>query len=97
MIDGTYNVQVDTPLGPKSGTLTMHTDGGTLTGSLALGGQSGEFSDGTVDGTEFRISGKQRVLMMPLDYQITGRVDGDTVSATAATNMGDMKLTGTRA
>lgn len=96
MIDGTYSIQVDTPLGRKDGTLTLRTDGAALSGSLTLAGQSGDFSDGTADGDAFAVSGKQKIMFMTLDYRITGRVDGDAITATADTNMGQMQMTGQR-
>ena len=51
-VDGTWNVTMQTPMGAQAGTLTFHTDGGTLTGEM--GGAQGDLAleDGTCDGNE---------------------------------------------
>ena len=49
-VDGTWNVTMQTPMGAQAGTLTLATDGGTLTGQM--GGPQGtlDLEDGTCDG-----------------------------------------------
>ena len=38
MIDGTFEITAETPMGPKTGTAVLHTEGETLTGIMsALG------------------------------------------------------------
>ena len=45
--DGTWNVTMKTPMGDQAGTLTLATDGGTLTGSMSGPQGSTEIEDGT--------------------------------------------------
>ena len=48
--DGTWNTVMNTPMGAQNGTMTLATDGGTLTGTLKGPQGEIELKDGTVDG-----------------------------------------------
>ena len=48
-INGTYNVTIQTPMGPQSGLVTFRTEGNVLHGDAQVAGGGGKFT-GTVDG-----------------------------------------------
>ena len=50
MVDGTYQVRMRTPLGVKNGELILHSNDGTLNGSLVVMGKKNIFEPGTTDG-----------------------------------------------
>ena len=51
MVDGTYQVRMRTPLGVKNGELILHSNDGTLNGSLVVMGKKNIFEPG-VNGDE---------------------------------------------
>ncbi len=53
MVDGTYQVRMRTPLGVKNGELILHSNDGTLNGSLVVMGKKNIFEPGTTDGKNF--------------------------------------------
>lgn len=95
--DGTWNITMDSPMGAQQATLTLVTDGGSLSGKLA--GPQGEmaFDGGTVDGDNlaWTIAIEQP---MPMQIETTATVDGDNLTGEAKLgSFGTAKLTGTRA
>ena len=48
-INGKYNITIDTPMGPQSGSVTFRTEDKVLHGESQVAGGSGTFT-GTVDG-----------------------------------------------
>ncbi len=84
-IDGTYKLSVNTPMGSQEVTLTLKTDGGTLSGSSVSSMGSQDFSGGTVDGDSFAFSMNINGPMGQMDLDFKGKVDGDELS-------GDVKL-----
>jgi hypothetical protein len=77
--DGTWNTTMNTPMGAQNGTMTLATDGGSLTGKLS--GPQGELDlqDGTVDGNSLTWKADITTPMaMTLEFQAT--VDGDNMS-----------------
>ena len=80
-VDGTYNIEVQTPMGNQPGKLTLKTDGDSLSGSF-YSGMAGEqaFSGGTVTGDDatWSISVSGPMGQMKLDFKVT--VTGDEIS-----------------
>ncbi len=77
--DGTWNTTMNTPMGAQNGTMTLATDGGSLSGKLS--GPQGELDlqDGTVDGNNLTWKADITTPMaMTLEFQAT--VDGDNMS-----------------
>ena len=98
-VDGTYNVEVNTPMGTQSMKLTLKADGDALSGSVdsAMGGLR-EFSGGTVNGDEvawgMEISGPMG--NMKLEYK--GKVTGDEIAGEVkAGDLGTFAFKGSRA
>jgi hypothetical protein len=51
-VDGVYQVEIKSPMGPMAGTITLRTEAGSLSGSVAGQMGGGDFSGGTVNGDE---------------------------------------------
>lgn len=96
-IVGVWNIEVDTPVGHKTGQVTADwNDAGVLVGTLTLFGNTTPFNDGTFDGTKFSFSGKLKMSIFKIAYQASGTLRGDNVTAVAQTKFGDMPITGKR-
>jgi hypothetical protein len=95
-VDGTWAVTMTTPMGAQAITLTLASDGGTLTGDMKSPQGNMELSDGTVDGD----SVAWKVAMtspMPMTLTFTGAVDGDKISGNAELgSFGNAPFEGTR-
>jgi hypothetical protein len=81
-VDGTWNVTMQTPMGAQAGTLTLASDGGTLTGTMSGPQGSLDLEEGTVDGN----TASWVVNMtspMPIKVEASAAVDGDTITGEA--------------
>lgn len=85
-IDGTYNVTIHTPRGPRVGTVELAAAGVVLSGTINMsdpdGGNKGErsFSDGKVEGDSLEFVVTANGPMGPMDLTWRVKVDGDTMS-----------------
>ena len=97
-VDGTYNIEIDTPMGKQESKLTLKTDGDAVSGSMDTPMGTLEFSGGKVSGDnvswESEISGPMG--SMKLEYNLT--VSGDDISGEVkAGDFGSSPLKGKRA
>ena len=77
--DGSWNITTNSPMGSQEGTLSLATDGGTLTGTMS--GPTGdiEIQDGTADGDS--LTWKAEVTSpMAITLEVEATVDGDAIS-----------------
>ena len=95
--DGTWNTTMNTPMGAQNGTLTLATEGGTLTGKLSGPQGDIDLTDGTVDGDA--LTWKAAITApMPMTLEFAATVDGDSISGNVKLGaFGDATFTGTRA
>ena len=95
--DGTWNTTINTPMGAQQGTLTLSTDGGSLTGKMAGAQGEMEIKDGTVDGETLTWKADMTSPMaMTLEFSAT--VSGDEISGSVKLGaFGDATFSGTRA
>ena len=96
-VDGTWDITTDTPMGAQKGTLSLATDGGTLTGKMSGAQGEIEIEDGTVDGDD--ISYKFSITSpMAITIEVTASIDGDNISGPAKLGaFGNATITGSRA
>jgi len=97
-VDGTYNLELDTPMGKRTSKLTLKTDGDSLSGTHSdeMGEQS--FTDGTVSGDDFTFSTKVSSPMGEFQLSFKGTVSGDAISGEVqAGQFGSFPFKGTRA
>ncbi len=95
--DGTWNTTMNTPMGAQNGTMTLSTEGGTLTGTLSGPQGEIELTDGTVDGDT--LTWKADITSpMAMTLEFTATVDGDSMSGNVKLGaFGDATFSGTRA
>ena len=95
--DGTWNTTMNTPMGAQNGTLTLATDGGTLTGKLSGPQGAIDLTDGKVDGNN--LSWKASITSpMPMTLEFAATVDGDNISGNVKLGaFGNATFSGTRA
>ena len=96
-VDGSWNIVMSTPMGERNATLSLKNAGGTLTGTQAAEGQSGEIFEGTVAGDD--VAWKIAITNpRPLTLAFSGKVAGDSMSGEMGIGpMGSFPFTGTRA
>lgn len=95
--DGTWNTTINTPMGAQQGTLTLSTDGGTLTGKMAGAQGEMELQDGSIDGETLTWKADM-TSPMPMTLEFSATVNGDEISGSVKLGaFGDATFTGTRA
>ena len=95
--DGTWKTTMNTPMGKQEGTLTLKTEGDSLTGKLA--GPQGEIdvADGKVDGDK-RSWKANLTSPMPMTLEFDATVAGDEISGNVKLGaFGNATFSGTRA
>lgn len=97
MIDGTYRIELDTPLGHKSGMLTMRTEGEAVFAEIdapLIGEQSVE---GRMEGNGFAAEGTFKLRFVgKVTYNLHGMVEGDDLTITIDSSKGAFELKGKR-
>ena len=95
--DGTWNTTMNTPMGEQKGSLTIATDGDSLSGKLEGPQGAIDIKDGTVNGNE--IAFKADIAQpMPMTLEFSATVDGDSISGSVKLGaFGNASFTGTRA
>jgi hypothetical protein len=95
--DGTWNVIIETPMGPQQGRLVLETEDGELFGTSEALGDTVEIDEGTVDGDRIGFSIKvKRPIPMTLVFDLAVTVDALAGTVLAGT-LGEQKVTGVRA
>ncbi len=79
-VDGSYKVDINTPMGTQSATLTLKVDGGSLSGTSVSSQGTQDFDGGTVDGNDFAFSMSLSGPMGQIQLDFKGTVDGDDIS-----------------
>jgi hypothetical protein len=97
-IDGTYNIEMSTPMGAQTGTLTLKTDGDSLSGSFSGARGEQSFSGGTVSGDDAAWTIEVSGPMGQMKLEFKGTVSGDEISGTVQLGtFGSANFKGTRA
>lgn len=97
-VDGTYNINLETPMGNRPGKLTLRTDGGSLGGTFAAEGAESTFAGGTVSGVEIAFSVQVSTPMGQITLNFKGTVSGDAISGQVqAGEFGSFPFNGTQA
>jgi hypothetical protein len=95
--DGSWNITTNSPMGSQEGTLSLATDGGTLTGTMS--GPTGdiEIQDGAADGDN--LTWKAEVTSpMAITLEVEATVDGDAISGNIKLGaFGNASFSGARA
>lgn len=96
-IDGAWNLTMQTPMGERTSTVTLASNGGALTGTQQAEGQSTELFDGKTSGND--VSWKVKITSpMPLTLEFKGAVNGDNIDGKVSAGfIGSWGFSGTRA
>lgn len=96
-VDGTWALTVRMPEGSAAIQVTLHSENGQLTGSYAGDRGSGDIRNGSFDGTavEFTIAATSPNAESS-DWVFRGKVDGDDMSGTVASTLGNFEFTGSK-
>lgn len=96
MLDGKWNMKVDTPIGKMDLFLDVTTEGNNVTGTCNFNKHDGDVS-GTVDGDSFNIVTKLPTPFGKTKFKVNGTVDGDNISGKAkASVLGSFAFEGVR-
>jgi len=96
MVQGKWNITINTPMGVRSGVLELSVSGKTLTGSLSDGEHRVVISDGRIEGNQ--LTWKAKVTKpMRLSFKFTAIVEHDRISGEARYLLGTAAFSGTRA
>lgn len=79
-VDGTYKIEVDTPMGKQESTLTLKADGGNLSGSMESMFGKMDFSGGTVKGDDLAWNMEMSGPMGNMKLEYTAKVSGNEIS-----------------
>lgn len=94
-IDGTWDFTMSSPFGAVNATVTMITDGSSLTGDFDLGnGRSWPIEEGMANGNEISFSVDRDG--SPMIYKMTATIEGDTAAGSANATGTDVPWTMTR-
>lgn len=96
MIDGLYEIRVNTPMGEMIANVKLITKENTLNGYVEIMGKRNNFSGGKVKNNRFVLSGNLNVSIANIKYDLQGEVIGNILNVNAKTNMGMFNLQGKR-
>jgi imidazolonepropionase-like amidohydrolase len=97
-IDGTWNLTVRAPQGSVSITVTLHAEGGRLTGTFSGDQGSGEIRTGTFadNNFEFTISANAQNEAEASDWVFGGSLDGTSMKGSVRSTLGTFEFSGSK-
>ena len=98
MIDGTYKILIDFPMGrSKEGTVTLREESGIVYADLDVPFVGKKHAEGRVEGNTFTGQGSEKLkLLGKVDYTVKGEVSGDYLRIEIQSNKGDYTFEGVR-
>lgn len=91
-----YEITMQTPVGKKTGTIRLVSDGGVLSGYIKAMGYLSSFKNGVIEGDAIAFSGILNAGFLQISYKAKGRIDGKNLTADAYTKWGTFKILGTQ-
>ena len=97
-IDGTWAISVRAPQGNVAIQMTLRAEDGRVTGTFSGDRGSGDIKTGSLDGTSFEvtISANAQNEAEASDWVFRGTLDGDAMSGTVTTTIGNFEFSGSR-
>jgi len=95
-LTGTWSINLSLSDQNFGGTLVLHHQGNSVSGSLQTQVGTAEFGNGTVSGDTFRISATASIQGQSVPITIEGTVHGDSISGTLQSTYGNATFTGSR-
>lgn len=96
-VDGSWNLTMQTPMGERTSTVTLASNGGALSGTQSAESETGEIFDGKASGDD--VSWKIKITSpMPLTLEFKGTVAGDNIDGKVSAGfIGSWGFSGVRA
>jgi hypothetical protein len=95
MVQGKWQITINTPMGDRSGVLELIVSGNTLTGSLSDADHHVAISHGKIEGN--KLSWQAKITKpMRLSFKFAATVDEDRISGSARHMLGTATFSGTR-
>ncbi len=79
-VDGTYNIQFNSPGGKQRGILTLVASDGSLSGTYVMGQVTQPLTNGKVSGDEVEFSYLQNTPVGKMKLVFKGKVTGDDIA-----------------
>ena len=96
-INGSYAIVIDVPGQSIPATLRFNQSGSVLLGSIAIEGVgSSEIKDGKVTNDGFSFGASVTFNGAPIDISVSGKVNGNQISGTVQSPLGDVPFSGTK-
>lgn len=97
-IDGTWALSVRAPDGNVAIQMTLRAEDGRVTGTFSGDRGSGDIKSGTLDGNSFELTiSASAPAGEASDWVFRGTLDGDSMSGTVTTTIGNFEFTGSKA
>lgn len=97
MINGLFDVSIDTPKYHRRGTLSLKSEGENIAAELKIGDNEVMEFSGTCADKEFDFTGNDDLPSLgQVDYRAHGSVWGNSLSITCETDAGKVEIFGTR-
>ena len=97
MIDGTYGIEVDSPVGRKRGSVAIRTKGDVAIADINAPVIGKQRVEGRVSGDSFTAGGTFKLLLVgKVDYSLRGAVEGDNLRISIDSSKGAFEVTGKR-
>lgn len=96
-IDGTWSLSVRAPQGSVAIQMTLRAEDGRVTGTFSGDRGSGDIRGGSLDGTSFELTISANAPDAEAsDWVFRGTIDGDSMSGTVTTTLGNFEFSGSR-
>lgn len=93
-MDGIYELNINTPMGPMKGKVTLKTNGENISGMLEILGMKNNLGNGKVKENQCYFKGNMKNNALNIQYEIMGQLVGNVLNIYAKTNMGEFKMQG---
>ena len=96
MLDGTYKVSLNSPIGPINGNITLITNGNNVQGIIETMGMKNNFSGNKIANDKCKFTGNINTPMGRINYNAICTISGNNLQLDASTGYGNFQLVGTR-
>ncbi len=96
MLDGKYNVNLNTPIGPIDGTISLNANGNNVQGIIEIMGMKSKFYGVKIANDKCEFNGNLDTPLGKFNYDATCTVFNDNLELTAKTPQGNLKINGKR-
>lgn len=94
MLDGTYKLSLNTPMGPLTGTITLITNGNNVIGSLETMGTKNILTGIKISNNQCKFSGNFNTPLGKLSYNAVCSINNDILDLDVHTSKGNFKISG---